>query len=124
MPSDVAAIEEAVELLTRHLLTGAADAARMRFRLQVALAEALGNAVINGNRGDATKSVHIVADVSPQAFRVHVGDEGEGFAPRAEPVLPPAEAEGGRGLFLLRSLVDALQFNERGNALCLTLHRR
>ena len=124
MPSDVAAIEESVELLTRHCLAGDRDGDQVRFRLQVALAEALGNAVLRGNRGDADKGVHVVADLAADAIRIHIGDEGEGFdpAPALEP--PPPESEGGRGLFLLRSLVDALQFNERGNALCMTLRRR
>ena len=124
VPSDVAAVEEAVEVVTRHCLSGAGNPEPLRFRLQTALAEALANAVLRGNHGDAAKSVHLAADLEPEQIRIYISDEGNGFdhdAPRAEPTL---EDEGGRGLFLLRALVDALHYNERGNALCMTLRRR
>ena len=51
-------------------------------------------------------------------------DEGDGFDPRGvpDPTLPDRlELEDGRGLFVLRSLVDHVAFNERGNSVCLTL---
>ena len=44
MPSEVACIEQTVSLVTRHCLSGSAANDNLRFRLQVALAEALANA--------------------------------------------------------------------------------
>ncbi len=58
------------------------------------------------------------------AVRVWVEDDGEGFDPRAvpDPTTPEhLSAEAGRGLFVIRHLVDALDFNEKGNLVCLTL---
>jgi len=64
------------------------------------------------------------AEVSPEVVRVHVVDDGEGFDPDAvpDPTLPHNLArEDGRGLFVLRHLVDHVSFNDKGNAICLTL---
>lgn len=124
VPSDVTVVEEAVEVLTRHCLVGDPAGSRLRFRLQTALAEALANAVLRGNGADADKSVQVVADVTVDEIRVHVGDEGDGFDPAAVGGTPPdPDAEHGRGILMLRSLVDALQYNARGNALWMTLRR-
>jgi len=124
VPSEVAAIEEAVEVLTRHCLAGAPSSASLRFRLQTALAEALANAVLRGNQSDLRKGVHVVVELEADVVRVHVGDEGDGFdLSRMLQRQPVADADGGRGLLLLHALADALQFNERGNALCMTLRR-
>ena len=52
---------------------------------------------------------------------------GPGFDPACltDPVGPDdLERANGRGLFLIRSLVDHVSFNDRGNSICLTLRRR
>ncbi len=127
LPSDVACIEEAVNLVVRHCLAGASTSPRMRFRLQVALSEALANAVIRGNCEDCSKQVAVQAEIGPDTICIHVTDEGEGFDPRHLPdaTCPEAlEAPNGRGLFLIRHLVDDVHFNSRGNSICMTLRRR
>jgi serine/threonine-protein kinase RsbW len=126
LPSEVECIEEAVELVTRHCLAGQDAAARTRFRLQVVLSEALSNAIVRGNREDRAKWVDVRAELGPDAIRLEVTDEGPGFDPSAVP--EPIRAEqldeaNGRGLFLIRKLVDAVEFNERGNSICMTLRR-
>ena len=49
VPSDVTCVEEVVALVTRHCFAGEAPEDRTRFRLQVALSEALANAILRGN---------------------------------------------------------------------------
>jgi serine/threonine-protein kinase RsbW len=127
LPSDIGCVEEAVSLVTRHCLAGVQATARVRFRLQVALAEALANAIVCGNEEDYTKSVLVTAELYADTIRLTVTDEGAGFDPRTVPdALRPDRLEEpcGRGLFLIRKLVDAVQFNERGNSICMTLRRR
>ena len=55
LPSEIACIEEAVELVTRHCLAGHEATRTTRFRLQVVLSEALSNAIVRGNREDRDK---------------------------------------------------------------------
>jgi serine/threonine-protein kinase RsbW len=127
LPSDVNCIEEAVELVTRHCLAGQQATQTIRFRLRVVLSEALSNAIVQGNREDRTKSVDVRAELVPEAIRVWVTDEGPGFDPSAvpEPIRPEQLDEArGRGLYLIRKLVDAVQFNEQGNSICMILRRQ
>jgi serine/threonine-protein kinase RsbW len=126
LPSDVGCIEEAVELVTRHCLAGHSTTRTTRFRLQVVLSEALANAIMRGNREALDKWVEVRAELRADAIRVHVTDQGPGFDPASvpEPVRPEQLDEcGGRGLFLIRKLVDDVQFNEQGNSICMILRR-
>ncbi|HEX2220336.1 MAG TPA: ATP-binding protein [Gemmatimonadales bacterium] len=126
LPSDVGCIEEAVELVTRHCLAGHTATRTTRFRLQVVLSEALANAILRGNREALDKSVEVRAELLQEVIRVHVTDEGPGFDPASvpEPIQPEQLDEArGRGLFLIRKLVDAVQFNEQGNSICMILRR-
>jgi serine/threonine-protein kinase RsbW len=126
LPSDVNCIEEAVELVTRHCLAGHTATQTIRFKLRVVLSEALSNAIIRGNCEDRNKSVEVRAELVPESIRVYVTDEGPGFDPDTvpEPIRPEQLDEaGGRGLFLIRKLVDAVQFNEQGNSICMILRR-
>jgi serine/threonine-protein kinase RsbW len=126
LPSDVAWIEEAVELVVRHCLAGQQTTKSTRFRLQVVLSEALSNAIVRGNGEDSRKWVDVRVELRSDAIRVHVTDEGPGFNPGAVPdPITPAQlyTAGGRGLYLIRKLVDSVQFNEQGNSICMTLRR-
>jgi len=126
LPSDVECIEEAVELVTRHCLAGHRTLKKTRFRLQVVLSEALSNAIVRGNCEERGKWVDVRAELLPDTIRVSVTDEGTGFDPSSvpEPTHPDQLGEAnGRGLYLIRKLVDAVQFNERGNSICMILRR-
>jgi serine/threonine-protein kinase RsbW len=126
LPSDVGCIEEAVELVTRHCLAGQHATETIRFRLRVVLSEAISNAIIRGNAEDHTKWVDVRVELVPEVIRVYVTDEGPGFDPTAvpEPISPEQLDEArGRGLYLIRKLVDAVHFNEQGNSICMTLRR-
>ena len=127
LPSDVSAIEEAVALVERHCMSGGPVNPRLRFRLQVALAEALANAVVYGNGERPELRVHVAAELTPDLIRITVTDEGPGFDVHAvpDPCAPDRlEATCGRGIYLIRDLVDHLSYNDRGNSLCMTLRRR
>jgi serine/threonine-protein kinase RsbW len=127
LPSDVDCIEEAVALLTYHCTAGDPGRGRLRFRLQIVLAEAIANAILRGNREDSGKSVDVRAVLVTDEVRLYVTDEGSGFDPAVVPrSLAPGRLEdaNGRGLFLMRHLADDVVFNPEGNSVCITLHRR
>lgn len=127
VPSDVACVEEVVDLLVRHCCRGEWTASRrFRFNLKVAVAEALANAIVAGNGEDCSKSVLVQAELLQDQIRVSVTDEGPGFDITSLPepsVLPDLEDCTGRGLFLIRHLVDDVFFNPSGNSICMTLRR-
>jgi serine/threonine-protein kinase RsbW len=96
------------------------------FAVHLALEEAFINAVKHGNKMDAVREVRIDYSVAPDKVEVTVTDGGEGFDPNAVP--DPRYGENlykpeGRGLFLMRSYMDVVTFNERGNSVCMVKYK-
>ena len=124
VPSDLNYVGPAVDLIAERCRHGALSPRRVEFNLRTALAEALANAIAYGNRHDPRRLVHVRVEARRDAVHIHVTDAGEGFDPGAvpDPTLPGRlEREDGRGLFVLRSLVDQVAFSAAGNSVCLTL---
>lgn len=124
VPSDLSFVAEAVDLVATHTPSGILSPRRVQFNLRTVLAEALANAITYGNREDPTKNVEVRVEARSEFIRVTVTDSGEGFDPTVvpDPTAPEGlEREDGRGLFVIRHLVDAVDFNAKGNAVCLTL---
>lgn len=126
VPTDLDVVEEAVDLVARHCLASGVPPRAARFVVRVALCEALANAMTYGNRLDPGKRVDVRVEVDERTVQLHVSDEGEGFDPSIvpDPTDPThLEEEDGRGLFLIRQLVDEVRFNEQGNAICMIMRR-
>lgn len=126
VPSDVAYVEDAVELVARHLEASFLHRETIRFNLKVALTEALANAILYGNAEDSAKGVSVRVLFGHTTVQVEVTDEGGGFDYRflPDPTLPETlTLPSGRGLFLIRNLVDELRFNATGNSICMILRR-
>lgn len=124
VPSDVVHVGSAVELVSDACHGGVLSRRRLRFNLRTALAEALTNAILYGNGADAAKLVRVRVELGADVVHIHVEDDGAGFDQNAvpDPTTPERlEREDGRGLFVIRHLVDHVTFNARGNAVCLTL---
>jgi serine/threonine-protein kinase RsbW len=124
MPSDLSLVGDAVELVARHCDVGILSARRLQFNLRTAVAEALANAIAYGNNHDASKRVRVDITCQREVVRLVVADDGSGFDPSRvpDPTTPSnVQREDGRGLFVLRHLVDRVEFNERGNSVCLEL---
>jgi len=124
VPSDLGMVGDAVELVATHLPPGTLSPRRISFNLRTALAEALGNAIRYGNGEDPDRVVRVYVELRRDFVRIHVDDDGQGFDPSRlpDPTHPDnLEREYGRGLFVIRHLVDDVAFNEKGNGICLTL---
>ena len=124
VPSDLGIVGDAVELIASHVPPGTLSPRRISFNLRTALAEALTNAMTYGSRLDPAKAVTVRVEVTVQAVRIDVQDAGDGFDPAGvpDPTIPDnLPKEFGRGLFVLRHLVDEVSFNPKGNVICLTL---
>ncbi|MFC1675601.1 ATP-binding protein [Planctomycetota bacterium] len=97
------------------------------FAVHLALEEALTNAVKHGNKMDPRKQVKIEYSVTDEKIDVCISDQGQGFAP--ERIADPRYGQnlyktGGRGLFLIRSYMDTVKFNERGNCVRMVKFRQ
>jgi serine/threonine-protein kinase RsbW len=126
VPTAIDVVEEAVDLVARHCLASGLPPATARFKLRVALSEALANAIIYGNCNNSEKSIEVRVVVTTQTVSVHVSDEGDGFDPDKvpNPTLPDGlEQTSGRGLFLIREMVDEVRFNKKGNSICMMMRR-
>ena len=116
MPSEIKAISPLMGRLMQ-LIQGSNCVAGEEGSIELALEEALNNAVVHGNRLDPQKLVHVRCRCElGKGVSVIVKDEGEGFDPNA--VLDPTAADNigadhGRGIWLMRSMMDEVSF-ERG----------
>ena len=132
LPSDILEIEEAVERVLCRCETCLEEShkrgkmSRMSMKFRVGLTEALSNAMLYGNGADPSKQVRVEVSVTVMAIVATITDEGDGFD--YETVPDPTTPENllktdGRGLFLMRNLLDEVRFNERGNSVTLVLRR-
>ena len=117
MPSETGAISPTVEQLMRliepwHCIVGD------EFAAELALREALNNAVIHGNGMDPDKLVEIRCRCERgKGLWLIVRDQGRGFDPSAVPN-PLTEqglaAEHGRGIHLMKLMMDEVSFKRGG----------
>jgi len=80
----------------------------------IAATEIINNAIHHGNQDDKDKKVTLFIDVDDDSFRIAVKDEGDGFDPEAikDPLSPEnLLSEGGRGIYLVHSLMDKVEYN-------------
>jgi serine/threonine-protein kinase RsbW len=91
----------------------------------VALQEALANALLHGCRGDPSKKVYGWVQIDASAITITIRDPGPGFDPES---LNGAAAEvnlgqHGRGICLMRSLMDNVSYQRGGSEVRLTKRR-
>lgn len=105
-------IQKVEKFLTKANATMGLDDGTM-YRVLVAATEAVNNAILHGNQSDPTKEVRLCLQATNRLLTIRVDDEGPGFDPAKLP--NPLEEENllkehGRGVFLIRSLMDDLKF--------------
>ena len=89
------------------------------FAVHLALEEAFTNAIMHGNKMSPDKGVKIDYSVGLDKVEISMTDEGEGFDPDVVP--DPRYGDNlykteGRGLLLMRSYMDVVEFSEHGNS--------
>lgn len=124
LPNDLRVIDRAVSYLIDRGQEIGFNQDRLRLNLRVGLTEALANAMLYGNSRDPRKRVRVDAQVAEGVLTIRVTDEGRGFNPAAvsDPTLPRnRKRAGGRGIFLIKKLMDRVEFNESGNSITMVL---
>ncbi|MEP6925629.1 MAG: ATP-binding protein [Pyrinomonadaceae bacterium] len=108
LPSRLETIDEAV-MTAAKVATESGLPDEALFGIDLAVREAVANAVKHGNKFDATKQVKITFEKSSQELVITIEDEGAGFELSAVPDPTNAEnllKESGRGILFMRSFVD------------------
>jgi len=89
------------------------------FAVHLALEEAFINAVRHGNKMEPSKAVKVDYAIEHDKIEIAVTDEGSGFDPEVIPdprygdnLYKPA----GRGMLLMRSFMDVVEYTDRGNS--------
>ncbi len=98
-----------------------------RDSLAIAVTEVGNNAIIHGNKRDPNKQVHLNIDVHDGEICVVIRDEGVGFNPDtlSNPLDPEnLLRENGRGIFIVRSLMDEIRFDFAKGGTEITLIKR
>jgi len=93
--------------------------------IMIAVTESVNNAIKHGNRSDISKNVSLSLTLHENLIRFVVEDEGNGFSyyNLPDPTAPEnIDKPGGRGIFLMKSLSDEVQFKENGRVVELSFY--
>lgn len=95
---------------------------------QIASSEAIVNAIVHGNKQNPDKKVYVDIDTSNEKITLIIKDEGEGF--EVEKLPDPTDEsnlfkESGRGIYIIRSLVDEfkIESNSSGTTMVLIMRK-
>ncbi|MCE2753493.1 MAG: ATP-binding protein [Pirellula sp.] len=118
IPSELDAGHASIEELMS-ALEAAGWEGRDVFHIQMAIEEAVVNAIEHGNKKNPAKEVHVVFLVDHDFAEMTVTDQGDGFD--HENVADPTEEDRldqprGRGVLLIRELMSQAQYNVKGNS--------
>lgn len=104
-------------------LTGLdAQAAR---EVMLAVDEASANVIKHSYQGDSGQRLTVVARSVEDGIEVEVQDNGPAFNPVNQPILPPDELRvGGRGMFLMQSVMDTIDYERRDGKNCVRMRKR
>jgi serine/threonine-protein kinase RsbW len=131
LASDLSLIEPVVGDIVALCVTAGFSARHCNLNVPVAVTEAIANAMLRGNDSDCARTVQVRVVLDAQRLLVDVIDEGGGFDLSMVQQSPDDvdwfEREDGRGVFLMRSLMDhvenATPDAQAGHGVRLILHR-
>lgn len=86
----------------------------------LSLQEGLANAILHGCQGDPGKEVHCTVEIRPSAFYFVIRDPGQGFdtASASDETEDGTNlTQHGRGICLMRSLMDEVSYRHNGSEL-------
>jgi serine/threonine-protein kinase RsbW len=126
MPADARAISEATDTISE-ALTRLEVREEKRLEIALAVQEALANAVVHGCKNDPSKEVRCQLQCDSQGgILVTITDPGPGFNPvvLTDPRQPGnLYAEHGRGVSLIRQLMDEVHVQRAGTGNQITMRK-
>ena len=120
IPSDLSYVLGVNHLISMLLKEFSFPAPDYRINIPLACDEAITNAVIHGNGSDPDKKVSIQIYISASRINVRIKDQGSGFD--VDRLENPTEGSNllrssGRGVYLMRSIMDTVEYKEGGRVL-------
>ena len=114
--SEIRNIKE-VEIFIRNFLAECCISEKRFNRIFLCVSEAVINSIIHGNKNDPLKQVIIKISLKENELIIKIKDEGDGFnfllledPTKSENI----RKEDGRGLFIIKSFTDSIQFKKKG----------
>ena len=95
--------------------------------LAIAITEVVANAIYHGNKSNPKKKVYLNIETHPKTMIIRIRDEGSGFDPDkiADPLHPKnLLKDSGRGIYIIRALMDEVSFKYVNNGTEVTLIKR
>jgi serine/threonine-protein kinase RsbW len=118
LPGHATAISPVVDQIMKHVSQSCGALESDHDQIELALREALANAVRHGCKNDPSKNVHCTVGCDQVGdMIIVVRDGGEGFAPHEVPSPLVGEnlfSHHGRGIFLINQLMDEVRFDKGG----------
>ena len=123
--SNVDHLEE-VELITSKIAAEAGFDESSSDDLSIVITELFNNAIHHGNKDDLNKEVQIEYNLQAHHLEISVQDQGNGFIPdKIKNPLDPENllAESGRGLYLVKMLMDETEFDISNDCCIITIKK-
>lgn len=88
------------------------DREELAYHINLVLTEAMANVIVHANEGDPDREVHISISILDHRLHILVYDEGRGFDVCAVPSPADHLSEHGRGIYLIRSVMDEVIYRK------------
>lgn len=125
LPGDINAVPPVIERVMA-VVKEMGCAAGREFEIELALSEAVANAIKHGIANDPTKRIQCcVACDHTRGMLIVVRDPGPGFDPASIPnpiVGQNIFSTGGRGIYLINQIVDEVRFEKGGTEIRMRLN--
>ncbi len=128
LPSRIEVVEEVATAIAG-IIKGSEFEEEAAFGIDLAVREAVTNAVLHGNNADESKFIEVILKSSQDFIEIIVQDQGAGFNPKEVP--DPTDAENimktdGRGIFFMRNFMDEVdwQIHPKGGTRVRMLKKR
>lgn len=121
----LALVGNIAECLARSLETYSGDREALAFDLNVVLTEAVMNAIQHGSPVSTPEMLRVRIDIEGEVLSIRVHDSGQGFVlDELAERDPDALEESGRGIFLIRALMDSVSYRKTPSGNVLELKKK
>jgi len=91
-------------------------------KVLLCISEAIINSIQHGNKRDLNKDIFIKVNLDKDYLCIEIRDQGDGFDIKRinDPTkLENIKKESGRGLLIMKSLSDSIEYKDSGSCICL-----